>query len=544
MGQIASGAIDALFGGTPSVNPDFVKGGYKFKNGIPVDSDGNPTTIMTQPNLAQRMLSSTARARAEQNANLSSQFALMGPEANARMLATQNAQLGAANNLVGMQPSSNNPYANSRFNLPEDAQGPLSPDEQSAASKQAWASSLVNPMLEPSNVATQQRSQGAIGSGTLSQTGGFEAGVQNKAAKFQDLIGSGNLTDADLLLKTMHNQKMNDYAIANKIDPQKIAIWNEQFKREKGRLPTIQDAEDNRAAIDKANTGAMVGALPKTTQTIGINADTGLAGAQTENALTHQRSSDVGLIGTAQHLGTINAVNGAQLENTQFPIRAGTQQMEDAKANYAASMFEDPNTGISYPARVNQYDGQYQVLPNTGQFNPSYRSPAMTGMNAIANGGSMGAKVESAPGGTTLMFAPQGPEPADINTGTVKPVGLVGQPTINGHFDEAQQDIKDRKDKANKAALKQHQAEIDAKVKALQAKKAEAEKNHHLNSLYNEHIDTTTGSILYPGLDRSAPPEALANPNPIQPINPGVKRQLVGQQKHEWEDAIGPSFNY
>jgi len=84
MGQIASGALDALFGGTPSINPDFIKGGYKFKDGQPIDADGNPTTIMTQPNLAQRMVSPTARARAQQNADLSSQFGLMAPLAQAQ----------------------------------------------------------------------------------------------------------------------------------------------------------------------------------------------------------------------------------------------------------------------------------------------------------------------------------------------------------------------------------------------------------------------------------------------------------------------------
>jgi hypothetical protein len=130
----------------------------------PADEDGNPTTVYTQPNLVQRLVSPTARTFAGENA----QFGSTGAKAKA----AQDIQLANAKSIAALQPPVNNPNTAS---FPDD----------SGAALNAWSGQAVDPYFAPSNSHSQLLGQGADNTGTVMNTGGTEATTANTSAGTQ-----------------------------------------------------------------------------------------------------------------------------------------------------------------------------------------------------------------------------------------------------------------------------------------------------------------------------------------------------------------------
>ena len=487
--QLLSGLMDSTY--TPSINPDF----YGIKDGKPVDKDGNPTTVYHQGNMLQRILSPTARAYSDQNANLASQFATMAPLAQAK----QDTDLKLAGNLIDSQPVQNNPYI-SAFDQTTPEGGHFSPDDTLDRAKSAWASSLVNSSIAPAPTQVQATAQGALNTGLPVQTGAFEQGARNKSAAFQGLIENGKFQDAETYLKTAHQDALNQWAMSNRIEPQKIAIWNETFQREHNRLPTVQDAEDNKAIIDKGVTGAEVNALGNTTKTIGNNA---LIGATT----TGQQVKNLG--NTTATMG-YNSANDRALAEQLYKdqgIRTGSQRLEDIRNNYELQQLPDPTRSNPWMDNVS-VNG---VIPSSG-VNPRYRMPgaALIGGNGMGSGGGQSqGPTEKLPSGPQLIFPttdgniPQKPvtgstartEDNSSLIGQSSTGGTVSNPTVNGVPDEAAKDQADREEKLREAVLNHEKEKRNEKIQTLKTEKAALERQHASTGLIANHLRS---SLLRP----------------------------------------------
>ncbi len=187
---------------------------------------------------------------------------------------------------------------------------------------EASTSDIMIPAVSPVNAVPQSIARGQLDSGVLPSTGDFEARTQNNAAARNLALSQGELTNIPTDVATARQQSLNNWAIANKVDPQKISLWATQFSRANGRAPTVEDAADNRAVIDRATTDAQVVALPDITRTIG------------NNAFIDRSQSDIAkdMLPVTNMTGRMNAYNGLYASQHQ-PIPSPVDISIDGQGN-------------------------------------------------------------------------------------------------------------------------------------------------------------------------------------------------------------------
>ena len=415
---------------TKQRNPDFAG----IKNGQAVDSSGNPTTVYVQPNRFQRMLSPEADNTADQNAALSAQLALAGPQAQQQ----QDIQMGNAQRLVANMPASDNPYSKSFFALPNGAQGPMSPSEQNNSAANAWASSLVNPSLSPSNIRNQIGAQGAVNQGTVGQTGGFEEQGNNKMAAFNSLLSAGKYKEAHNLIDIFHNQAIAEGAAAAK-----------------------------NASPDVINAN---------TTTIGNQAAAGAAQSGTALTLANQANADKDLLAGTQHNQNLTGFGLAEQENQNLPLNRG-RMANSALFDNVLSEYASPT-----PMLVLQKDDNGNVYLGRSPLGASTAAQQYAGMGALTGGSNptgMGQTTTTLSSGKIITSPSQQPQHVSPR--------LIGNPTVNGaQYDaqyEAAQDAMKRHNKGVDAIHKSAQADKDVQISALKAEKAKLAAQHSASGL-------------------------------------------------------------
>ena len=160
---------------------------------------------------------------------------------------------------------------------------------------------------------------------------------------------------------------------------------------------------------------------------------------------------------------------------SDLPITTGSQRLGDIAQNYELSHRPDDMVGTPYMDMVSKFG----VTPSGGNLNPYFRPAAAATMQALQRGNYMGTgnTVTDSSGKYTMPVKP-GNTTIHPTLGTAYDGKILGQASINGQPDEANQDIIDRHNDAIDAHHKSSQADIDANIAQLKAQKAQLQKEH------------------------------------------------------------------
>lgn len=422
------------------------------ENGNFVDSNGQPTTPFVQPTFINKMLS---------------------PEA--QHIAELNAQYGMAPTLAKQQAITTRSTAKY-----------LDP----TLTDQLYAQTY-DPRFTPANRNTQTDAASFGATGAPTTVGTLRGQTDIDTANRNRQLAAGLLADTPTDVKTARADSLNSWAQAVKVDPLKIHLWAQKFAAANKREPTIEDAENNRAVIDKATTGAQVGALPNTTATIG-----------------NQAAIEAGTTGQ---------------EKANLPLTTGTLANDAMWQNIHSQYEPDTLVGTPYVSRLTPTG----VTLSNGQLNPMFRPAAAATMQALSRGNYLGGNT-TAPVITSSGNAYIKPTP--VNPSIMTPTIGDAYKTPEQQQDE-QDKIKEIQDSSESHRQAQHdavQATIASKIAQLKAQQKILQAKHQraglLNILGNSLVDTDDntneiGSILG---------RASANLHPLRAIN-NLSNTLIGE---------------
>jgi len=237
--QLLGGLMDSTY--TPSINPDF----YGIKDGKPVDKDGNPTTVYHQGNMLQRILSPTARAYSDQNANLAGQFATMAPLAQAQ------------HNIL-------------RGNTSTDVQATPSDSWAYPGDVNASTSAILNPSLSPAGSVPQATARQFINNGGPQATGNAE--FNEAVARQQQAANAAKEATMSGLIGNPESRPL--------VENQGLNLQSSQLAGEQSLLPSRQYNAGLQLGNETTGLLGQRATLPYTNQDALNRAQLGVAGSQ------------------------------------------------------------------------------------------------------------------------------------------------------------------------------------------------------------------------------------------------------------------------
>jgi hypothetical protein len=190
---------------TPERNPDAT---HVDDNGNITNSSGQIVPMYTKPGWFQRAVNPVAQGVNRMNAE----------EAAMPLQSQQQNAINLKRNLdlVGKMPTQDNPFGQNVTQLGDTPFGTvddiMGQTQRQTAANRAWAASLTNSGLSPSNSKQQIGAESGINTGLIGNTGSAEA--------------------------------TNENDVVTKINPLQNNILQQQFYRLKNRLPNIEDKND------------------------------------------------------------------------------------------------------------------------------------------------------------------------------------------------------------------------------------------------------------------------------------------------------------
>lgn len=417
-GQLASllgeGLLDSTY--TPSRNPDIY--GVDPKTGSFVDKTGQPIPLTTpfynQPNWLQKVISPTAR----QYAGMNVQMANSGLLSQKTAADQRNAERATTGEDVSTMPTSMLPYGT---NTPADVTAALHP----------WA---MPSKLTPEVQANAYANTGAPG--ILGNLGG-QADINIAHKNLQE--SNAGLLRTPTVQAGLDQQAVNSLAQLVHVDPLQIQLAEKQLNGELGRNATEQEILDRVAQTKLTGAKAEQTAAP-------ANAAATVANANTGASVALQNQADAGLIAGRQHN-----------ENVFGNINSQTQPDVLSSTPYLSRIIGD------------------SVMPSNGQLNPMYKSPGMTGMQAMQRGLG-GPATGTLKSGTSYVVDQSQPRVLSPTIGQVYNGAQASDP--NRPLPPPQpspEDVQDKQEAINDTGHKALIAQHDAKIAQLKAEKSQLE---------------------------------------------------------------------
>lgn len=327
--ELAMRALDGIY--TPSVNPDAY--GADASGNI-VDKTGKVVPLYSQPSWFQKLVSPTAQQYAVLNADEAS----MPTKAK-----QQNAlELSRNTNLVGKLPTNNNPFYTEDDNENAD---PFATDEANSRlnnATNAWAASLTNGGLSPSNSKQQIGSESGINTGLIGDTGGT-------TEKLSNVLTHSGLSQAQFeggqLPTTQAATAASNADLLNRVTNLNPVLTSADIIRGNAALHRANTEENTKDLMARyGNNAALFGIHDQ-----GLNQSTEHRNSLAANynaGLIGQRGTNIPFAASVDDNGGVSEIQGL---NSSY---ANMMRLANAKMGQGGdSMAVDPNHGYTMPAK-------------------------------------------------------------------------------------------------------------------------------------------------------------------------------------------------